>query len=309
MDTYVKVVFVRGISPASDYHINYSPKYIYKYNSEYELDLNDVCLAYKDKNRLYDNYCQIVKFITEEDIIDKDRTYKEFKPKDIYRNGELIKSNLKYNMKAGKTMSGMFDKIKAQYIPTKEDGLKLSFSGILCVPVGDEYIGMDQDNNLTSFPAEMCMDIPVYSIVKPVKDIAVGDVIKRGNSYVKVIEKKENGSLRCLSYNGYYQNKKEVTDFFMNQATERVIWNIFNMNQDNSLNPMMFALMNEDCDMKDIMMMSMMQGQQMNPMLMMCMMGDDSSDMMKMMMMSQMMGGNNPFANMFNNGKDNNINS
>lgn len=304
----VEVIYIRDYNnPATS--LTAFKTYLFSYNPKYELQIGDVCVAYKDKNEVYSNYCQVVRFVPEDELPEA-ITFKEFKPRDIYRNKQLIKSNISYNMKASKAMSGIFDKIKGQYIPQKEDNLKISYSGVLCVPVNGEYIGMDSQNNLTSFPAEMCMGIPVYSIVKPAASIVPGDIIKKGNSYVKVVDKKKDGSLRCLSYSGYFLNKKEVTDFFMQQSTERVIWNVFNMNQDNNINPMMFALMKDDeeVNLKDIMLLQMMasqgnQGQQsqMNPMLMMCMMdGEGDSDMMKMMMLSQMMGGGNPFGNMFN---------
>ena len=232
-------------------------------------------------------------------------------------NTKIVNNNKnKKEMKSNKMMASLLNKFKATYVPQKEENVKISMNGAVCIPVNGEYVGIDTNNNLVSYPAEMCMECPVYTIAKPVAQVQVGDIIKRGNSYAKVIEKKEN-TLRCLSYSGYIQNKKEVTDFLMNQAMERVVLNMFTMTG-NNMNPMMFALMNEDedsnFDMKSLLMMQMMQqgnqgnaqgGMAMNPMMLMCMAGNEeggSNSMMEMMMLSQMMGGqNNPFGGMFGN--------
>lgn len=315
---YEKPVYVEGHF-LSDYSYSSSlQKYHFISNPKYDIKVDDICKIYNRYGEIFSNLFKIT--AVNQKINEKpDVSYYMINPKQVKRNGEWIDikditiNNIKNKkeMKTNKMMSGFLSKLKAMYVPQKEDSVKLSMNGVVCVPVGDEYVGIDNENNLVSYPAEMCMDIPVYTMVKPVNKIQVGDVIKRGNSYAKVIEKKDN-TLRCLSYSGYIQNKKEVTDFLMNQAVERVVMNIFTMT-DTNLNPMMFALMNEDSNvnMKDLFMMQMMQGNQgnaqgnmaMNPMMLMCMSDSEdgkSNSMMEMMMLSQMMGGqNNPFSGMF----------
>lgn len=212
------------------------------------------------------------------------------------------------NMKKNSMVQGMIDKMKSQFIPQKEEGVKLSMDGALCVQVNDEYVGINKEGTLVSYPAEMCIDAPVYSIAKPTKDIKEGDIIKRKNSYAKVLSVNKDGSLRCLTYSGYVSNKKEIQDFVLNQSVERVLINMFNFDNNLGFNPMIFALMddNEGLDIKGLMMMQMMQNQNggnanmfggMNPMmLMMLSKGDDSTSMTDMLLMSMCMGKTNPFA-------------
>ena len=239
-------------------------------------------------------------------------------------NGKSIESlNNKKSKKISnsKMFTGIKDKYMSQYLPTKEDNVKLSMSGILCVPVGEEYRGIDKDNNLISFPLEMVMDMPIYSIAKSSNQIQIGDIIKSGNTYSKVVGKTLNNNLKVLSFNGITHNKKEVTDFILGQTTTRVLINMFNM--DNSgFNPLLFAMSNKDMDMSTLMMLSMSpQGKslfgqnngEINPMMLMLMGNKEDSgnnDMLSTMMMMQMMGGNNSMGNMFklpNNGEINNI--
>lgn len=217
-------------------------------------------------------------------------------------------SKNKSNMKKNTMVQGMIDKMKSQFIPQKEEGVKLSMDGNLCVLVNDEYIGIGKDDNLTSYPAEMCIEAPVYSITKPTKNIKVGDIIKRKNTYAKVIGIKDDGTLRCLTYSGYVNNKKEVKDFVINQAIERVLINMFNFDNTSGFNPMILMLAEGDFDAKSLMMMQMMQNQNggntnlfggMNPMMFMLMDKEkdgDSSNMSDFLMMSMMMGNNNPFC-------------
>lgn len=40
----------------------------------------------------------------------------------------------------------------------------MSLTGLLCVPQDDQYIGIDQNNDLVGFDRSLTVDIPVYSI-------------------------------------------------------------------------------------------------------------------------------------------------
>ena len=219
-----------------------------------------------------------------------------------------IKNN-KEMKKANSVFAGIADKYKSQWIPEREDGVKISMDGVMCVAVGDEYIGMKSDGSLTSYPREMLIDVPVYSINKPSTSIQIGDVIKNGASYGKVMMKNSDGSLKILSYTGYTHNKQEVQDFLLGQAMTRVLVHMFNFDV-NGFNPLFFALgdENSDFDLKDLVMLQMMTGGKgslgnmngMNPFLLMALTekGEgQNNDMMNLMIMSQMMGGQNPFAN------------
>ena len=167
----------------------------------------------------------------------------------------IIKSNEK--MKDNSMFSGIMSKYTGQFIPEKEDKVRMSLNGLLCVPQDGEYIGV-QGDNLVSFPEEMTLPIPVYSIVKANSAIVAGDIIKNGHNYSKVLNVNADGSLKILSFTGYTHNKKPVTDFIMGAATTRVLINMFNFDEKSGFNPIFFAMANGDTlDVNSLMMLSM----------------------------------------------------
>lgn len=193
--------------------------------------------------------------------------------------------------------SSFIEKYKSQFIPEKDEKLKLSMDGKICVPVGNEYIAIDKDNNLISYPEEMCMNVPVFVISKPFSEVKVGDIIKNAASYGKVTNKNTKGSISCISYSGYTQNKKEVKDFILNQSFVKVVVNMFEGINNSNFNPMILALADGNMDIKDMLIFQMMQGNsQLNPMLMLAMMDKDGGNSMleTMMIMQMMNNGNNP---------------
>lgn len=212
--------------------------------------------------------------------------------------------------KKNSMFAGIADKYKSQYIPEREEGVKMSWDGTMCVAVGDEYIGMKSDGTLTSYPREMLIDVPVYSINKPSDKVEIGDVIKNGpKSYGKVMMKNPDGSLKILSYTGYTHNKQEVQDFLLGQAMTRTLINMFNFDA-SGFNPILFMLSDEDneFDFKDLFMLQAMTGNKVlgrnngafNPMMLMMLNKDGEgfgNDMFSLMAMSQMIGGQNPFQN------------
>ena len=212
--------------------------------------------------------------------------------------------------KTNNMFAGIADKYKSQWIPEREDGVKMSMDGTMCVAIGDEYIGMKSDGTLTSYPREVLIDVPVYSINKPSTQVQIGDIIKNGpKSYGKVMFKNEDGSLKILSYTGYTHNKQEVQDFLLGQAMTRVLVNVFNFDA-GGFNPLIFALSDENSefDVKDLLMLQLMTGNNVlggnvggiNPLMLMALTGKgdgEGNDFMNMMIMSQMMGGQNPLQN------------
>ena len=222
---------------------------------------------------------------------------------------QTIKTN-KEMKKANNMFAGIADKYKSQWIPEREEGVKMSMDGTMCVAIGDEYIGMKSDGTLTSYPREVLIDVPVYSINKPSTQVQIGDVIKNGpKSYGKVMMKNADGSLKILSYTGYTHNKQEVQDFLLGQAMTRVLVNVFNFDA-GGFNPLIFALSDENSefDLKDLVMLQMMTGNNllggntggMNPLMLMALTGKgegEGNDMLNLMIMSQMMGGQNPLQN------------
>ena len=229
-------------------------------------------------------------------------------------NGESITTNIinsSEKMKDNSMFSGIMSKYTGQFIPEKEDKVRMSLNGLLCVPQDGEYIGV-QGDNLVSFPEEMTLPIPVYSIVKANSSIVAGDIIKNGHNYSKVLNVNADGSLKILSFTGYTHNKKPVTDFIMGAATTRVLINMFNFDDKSGFNPIFFAMANGDTlDVNSLMMLSMTpQGKNLfsnagggfNPMMLWMLdknRQESGQDMMTMFMMSSMMGGQNPFGNMF----------
>ena len=231
-------------------------------------------------------------------------------------NGESITTNTinsSEKMKDNSMFSGIMSKYTGQFIPEKEDKVRMSLNGLLCVPQDGEYIGV-QGDNLVSFPEEMTLPIPVYSIVKTNSAIVAGDIIKNGHNYSKVLNVNADGSLKILSFTGYTHNKKPVTDFIMGAATTRVLINMFNFDEKSGFNPIFFAMANGDTiDVNSLMMLSMTpQGKDLfsnagggfNPMMLWMLdknrqESGQGMDMMTMFMMSSMMGGQNPLRNMF----------
>ena len=223
------------------------------------------------------------------------------------------KSSKGMNTNSNAMFSGMLGKYKSQFIPERETNVRMSMTGLLVVPVNGEYVGIDVNNKLMSFPEEMTISIPVYSINKLNSAVQVGDIVKNGNTYAKVVGKNSDGSLKVLTYTGYTRSKKEVVDFFVNQATTRVLINMFNFdNSENSFNPLFFAFANGDhIDVNSLMMLAMTpQGKNLfsnagggfNPMMLMMLDSNKggNSSLFETMAMMSMMGGGNMFGNMFN---------
>lgn len=217
------------------------------------------------------------------------------------------KTNKTSNKMEKKSIFSKFiEKYKGQFIPVKDDKLKIAMDGNICVSVADEWVGIDKDNNLISYPSEMCMDIPVYILSKPYSQVQIGDIIRHNNTYAKVVKKNSNNSLSCLTYSGYTHNKKEIKDFIFGESFVDVIVNMFNGISTNGFNPMILAMADGNMDMKDWFMMQMFQNSgtnqvnPMNPMFMYAMMDkNEDSSMLEAMMMAQMMGGQMNFSNMF----------
>ena len=245
-----------------------------------------------------------VDYLTWYSFMFSDKIENPIKNNNIHQN---IKSN---KMEKKSIFTSFIDKYKAQFIPEKDDNLKISMDGNVCVPIDGEYVGIDKNDNLISYPEEACFNLPIYLLSKPFAQIQVGDIILVNKSYMKVLKKGANGNLNCLTFSGYTRNKKEVKDFVLGQSFAKVVVNMFGNIQAAGFNPMMFAMCDDGPNIKDMLIMQMIQNgggaqmEQINPMLMMALMDKDGeSSMFETMMMMQMMGGqfSNPF--MLNNKK------
>lgn len=211
----------------------------------------------------------------------------------------------------------MMEKFKAMIVPVTDPNLKITMDGNVAVRNNDgEYVSINADNEIVIYPADFTISVPIYVIKKPFSAIQPGEILKKSRSYVKVIGRNNDGSLKCLSFTGDTTNKKPVTDFMLGASYADVVVNIMNI-QAAGINPMMLMLMNNEggeMSTKDMMMFMMMAGGmngsmgQMNPMMLMMLMGDkaggSTNKMLEVMMMSQMFGGGNGFGggmgNMFN---------
>ena len=203
-----------------------------------------------------------------------------------------------------KMFSKLIDYYKSQFFPEKEEGVKVSIDGALCVPVNGEYIGVKPDGSLTSYSEEVLIDVPVYSINKPQSQVKVGDIVKIGTRYGRVNAKNDDGSLEIIYFNGVSENTHEIKDMLLGQSLVRVLVNMFNFDGGNGINPMMLLAMSdkEEIDMKSLFLMQAMSNGQgfggtsvngFNPMMLLALSGDDkNNDMFTMMALMQMMNGN-----------------
>ena len=284
----------------------------YKFLCDYEVKAGDMI-----DSPVYSTPCEVIDVSMEKSIPWYDG--KQVKPiivdtingKTVSNNKTKTKTNSE--MKNNSSMfDGILDSYTSQFMPVKEDGVRLSMSGILCVPVGDKYVGCDANNRLVKFPAGMTIPFPVFSIEKPVSAIVKGDIIKRDRSYAKVLDVTGDGRIRTLSFSGVTTTQAAIEDFLMQQATFRVLINMFNFDQNSGFNPLIYAMCTgEEIDFQGMMMLSMTpQGKNLfansniNPMMLMMLdknRGNGGSDAMSMMMMASMFNGSgqNPFANMF----------
>lgn len=233
-------------------------------------------------------------------------------------------------MKTNSMFNGIIEKFKKMYIPEVDNNISISMDGNLCVKRADgEVVAITPDNELISYPEEMCMSLPGIAIMKPVSQVQIGDIIKIKESYSKVLEIKPDGTLKVLGYNGVISNKRTIKDFIINNNCVNVILNygqnlIVAGNGGMTMNPVILMLLNdnnseenaEDNDdmLEKLILIQMMSGQNlmaggnggmmMNPMMFMLMDKDKSSgnkkSTLQTMMMMQMMSGQNNgmFGNM-----------
>ena len=209
-------------------------------------------------------------------------------------------------MTNNKMVSGLMDRYKSQFFPEKEEYVKIAMDGAICVPVNGEYVGVKSDGSLTSYPEQFLIDVPVFSISKPQAQIKIGDVVKIGTRYGRVNAKNEDGSLKILYFSGVTGNTHEIKDMLLGQSLVRVLVNMFNLNEGNSINPMMLLALSdkEDLDMKSLLLMQAMSNGQgfgsnsvngFNPMMLLALSDKDSksNDMFTTIALMQMMNGGN----------------
>lgn len=208
-------------------------------------------------------------------------------------------------MTNNKMVSGLIDRYKSQFFPEKEENIKVSMDGVICVPVNGEYVGVKSDGSLASYPEQFLIDVPVFSISKPQAQVKVGDIVKIGTRYGRVNAKHEDGSLKILYFSGVAGNTYEIKDMLLGQSLVRVLINMFNFG-DNNMNPMMLLALSdkEDLDMKSLFLMQAMSNSQsfgsnsvngFNPMILLALSdkNDKSNDIFTTMALMQIMNSGN----------------
>ncbi len=268
MNRIIRVVFVNSPTGETPEELSNKKRYEYICNDN-NLGVGDVFVAVG-----YTNYLQIVSEEYSDRTVAKDGCYgysislKEVRIKEVTlkTGNKTINKNSETQlgkMNKSSMLSGITEKFKSMFLPEKETDVRMSLDGTLCVNTGNNgWVGIKGKGELVSYPEEMTIEVPIYSINKPQNKVQAGDIIKNGRySYAQVIEVKENGQLRVLSYSGYTQNKKEVKDFVIGQSMVRVVINMFNFEgNDEGFNPMMLALAGDgSIDAKTLMLMQMMQ--------------------------------------------------
>lgn len=194
------------------------------------------------------------------------------------------------------TNKNISNKIKEMFIPTEVNDVKITMDGNICVLTDDGYVAIDNQNNLTAYPEEFVIDLPVFVISKPKNQVVVGDIILINNKYAKVTSVKD-GKISAIGYNGCNKRVNIIKDFLLNTQNVRVVVSLAGningqinpmmlmamlsknskksllpllmMNQNNAnldINPMMLMLMNdnEDSSIQDFLMFSMINGKSIN---------------------------------------------
>ena len=196
-------------------------------------------------------------------------------------------------------------RIKDAFMPQEAEDVRIAMDGNICVATKNGYVAINENNELISYPTEMTIDLPVFSISKPMKELVPGDIIVRDHSYAKVTKISDN-KITAIGYTGSGALVHPIKDFLLGQTTVRVLMSLAgNINQ-MGMNPMILALMTSSKKDKSfdslipLMMMSQNGGNlSANPAMMLALAGGDGLDAKSLLMMSYMNGGN-MFGNLFN---------
>ena len=200
------------------------------------------------------------------------------------------------------TIAGFSDRLKETFMPTEAKDVRVSMDGNICVATTQGYVAIDAQNHLTAYPEELTLKLPVFIMSKPKENLAVGDIIALDRSYAKITSIKGE-KINAISYTGAGKIIRTIKDFLFNQTMVRVVVSLTG-NMGGQMNPMMLlALADKKDDSLSSMLPLMMMNQQGgavagNPMMFALLAGKDGLSTKDMLMMS-MIGGNNPFGNMF----------
>lgn len=269
---------------------NSEKEYRFLVHSDYTLFIGDVL-----ESQMYNGYLLITNIIDYAITNYDGKTVKELKHFSVVERKTLTIPKQSKPMKTN-MFASIIEKYKSQFIPVEEKNIRVTIDGNIAVKVNNEYRSINNNDEITSYAEEICFDFPVWSINKLYNKVAVGDIIYAGDQYAKVISINNNGTLRCLTYNGDVTTQREIKDFFIKQPFVKTLVNMFS-GISTDFNPMMLALMGDNVDMQDLIMIQMMQGQQnINPMMLLLMNKDKNDNKaLEMMLMMQMINGTNIF--------------
>jgi hypothetical protein len=204
---------------------------------------------------------------------------------------------------ANKMFTSVFNKMVSNFMPQEDNEARIALNGTVVVltqtPNGKEWV----DSEANIYPEEMISEIPVFTMAKPVANVAVGDIVKLTKSTFATVTAITDDKVETLSFGGQHRQAKAFKDMFLNQATVRVVINpLTGVNDNNTL--MMLSML--DGNMETMMLMSMLTGNGQNPLnnlsnnpmaLAFLMKGDN--DAIQNILMFQMMQ-NGGFNNLFN---------
>lgn len=287
----MKTILVKFVKHHGTIWIPISEKeYRFLVDADHTLFIGDVL-----ESPLYNGYMAITNIIDYAITNYDGKTVKELRHFNIFERKTSITKHPE-TMKTNNMFKSIIDKYKAQFIPVEEKNIRITIDGNIAIKVNNEYRSISKDDEITSYAEEMCFDFPVWSINKLYNKVVVGDIIYAGDQYAKVISINNNGTLRCLTYNGDVTTQREIKDFFIKQPFVKTIVNMFS-GISTDFNPMMLAFMGDNVDMQDLIMIQMMQGQQnINPMMLLLMNKDKNDNKaLEFMLMMQMMNGTNIF--------------
>lgn len=187
------------------------------------------------------------------------------------------------------SVSSISTRLKDMFMPKKAEDIRISIDGNICVATNSGYVVIDKDNNLTSYPEEMTLDLPVFIISKPKDQLQVGDVIVTNSSYAKVIAINKD-KINTIRYTGSGGTIRTIKDAVLNQTMVRVVVSLAG-NINGQFNPMLMMAMSDNTDnlLPLLMMNQTGDNLNMNP-LMLLALSKDNTDMKDLLMLSALNG-------------------
>lgn len=197
--------------------------------------------------------------------------------------------------KSTSSFKGLIEGYKSKVFPQKEEDVRISMDGKLCVLIDGVYKYIEISKNVSTIKEimpEMCLDIPVYSIGVPFSKIKENQLVKiNGNFCFVRMTERDFLRLQYTNLNGEIGEYKAAKDLFSNEPFIRVIISPFSGGK---INPLLMMSMfgDNDFSIKDLMMMQMFNGKNnsVNPFMFM-MMEDHKDDSLSPLLMMQAMSG------------------